>query len=269
MQCVHINARVETLRLLALALVALLLLLLASGCTEAQRADQAAFDAGYAALEAGRYSQAVTELSRYLRSEPSSPARGEVYYYRGQALAHLKRPAEAQADFQRAIGAKATPPVDQFAHVALGNIYYEQGNDVEALRHYAVVIDEPNEAVPMPMVLLRAGRSLQRLGRWEKGDRYLRYLVAHYPTSAAGREARRYVSADGFSVQTGAYASHATATVQARQVRLAGFAPQLKPVRRAGRQLTAVRVDAGRTYVDALSVAGRLRQAGFETLIVP
>ena len=270
MQCVHINARSAAIRLLAFLLAALLLLLLASGCTTATRvADRDVFDAGYAALESGRYSQAVMDFLRYLRSDPGSPDRGEVYYYRGQALAHLQRPDAAKADFQRALGAGVRSPIDQFTHVALGNVYYERGDDVRALKHYAIVLEDPEDDVPVPMVLLRTGRSLQRIGQWEKGDAYLKHLVTKYPESGAAQAARRYVSADGFTVQTGAYASRTTANDQARRVRRAGFAPQLATVRSGGRRLTAVRVDAGRTYADALSTAGRLRQAGFEALIVP
>jgi len=260
--------RVLLVRLLTLGLAAVVLPALASGCAQ-QRADRAVFDSGYAALQAGRWSQAVKEFSRYLRQDPDSADRGEVYYYRGQALVHLERRTDARADFLRAVGSDARPPIGQLARVALGNLYYEAGHDLEAVKQYAVVLRDPHEAVPMPLVLLRTGVALARLGRWEKGKRYLHYLMVNYPDSAAARQAARYASAEAFRVQTGAFSARASADVQARQVRRAGFTPRLAWVRHSGRRLTAVQVGRERTYSGAASLAQRLRRAGFNTLIVP
>jgi len=251
------------------ALCAVVAVAAAGGCAPGQKADRAVFDSGYAALEAGQWDQAVKDFSRYLRMDPDSPNRGEVYYYRGQALVHLKRPDEAKADFLRAIGAGVHEPVDQYARVALGNLYYEEANDVEAVKQYAAVLRDPHGEVPVPMVLLRTGVALQRLGKWDTGKRYLEYLVAHYPKTGAAGQAARYLQADAFSVQTGAFSSQTTAATQARQVQQAGFPAQLAPVSRNGRPLMAVQVGRARTYAEATVLAGRLRSAGFDTLIVP
>ena len=269
MQCALTSSRLVLIRVLAFVLAALLLLALASGCARSQQADRAVFDSGYAALEAGQWSQAVTDFSRYLRMDPDSPDRGEVYYYRGQALVHLDRRPEAKADFLRALGAQARPPVDQLAHVALGNLYYEEAADVEAIKQYSAVLQDPDEAVPVPDILLRTGVALERLGQWDKGKKYLEYLMVNYSDSAAARQAARYAAADAFRVQTGAFSAQASANVQARKVRQAGFVPRLARVTSSGRRLTAVQVGRERTYSDAASLAQRLRQAGFDTLIVP
>lgn len=252
-----------------LVLSAVFAMAAAAGCDRSGQADRAVFDSGYAALEAGQWDQAVKDFSRYLRMDPDSPNRGEVYYYRGQALVHLKRPDEAKADFLRAIGAGVHEPVDQYARIALGNLYYEEANDVEAIKQYAAVLKNPHSEVPVPLVLLRTGVALQRLGKWDTGKRYLEYLVAHYPKTAVAGQAARYLQADAFSVQTGAFSSRTTAATQARQVQQAGFAAQLAPVSGNGRPLTAVQVGRARTYAEASVLANRLRSAGFDTLIVP
>ena len=263
------SGRLVLIRLLAFLLAALLLLAMASGCAHHRRADRAVFDSGYAALQAGRYGEAVTAFSRCLRTDPDSPDRGEVYYYRGQALAHLERRPDAKADFLRALGADPRPPIDQFARVALGNLYYEEADDVEAVKQYAAVLADPHDAVPVPQILLRTGVALQRLGQWEKGRKYLHYLMVNHSGSAAARQAARYAGAEAFRVQTGAFSAQASAAEQARQVRRAGFAPRLARVVSSGRRLTAVQVGRERTYSEAASLAQRLRRAGFNTLIVP
>lgn len=243
--------------------------LLGSGCASGTQADRAAFDAGYAALEAGRWQEAVDGFTRYLRSDPTSVHRGEVYYYRGEALVHLNRRAEAKTDFVRAIGADARPPIDQFARVAIGNLYYEEGNDVKAIEHYARVIEDPHKDLPVPMVLLRTGVSLQRLGKWSLADSYLGHLVAKYPGTPSANHAMRRLHADAFRVQTGAFASTTAAARQAGRVRAAGFETRLGRTAGGGQTLTTVQVGRAGTYAEAAVLEQRVRQAGFDTLIVP
>jgi tetratricopeptide (TPR) repeat protein len=242
---------------------------LGAGCASANTADREAFDAGYAAFEAGRWQDAVDGFTRYLRSDPTSADRGEVYYYRGEALVRLERRAEAKTDFVRAIGAEARPPIDQFARVAIGNLYYEEGSDAKAIEHYAKIIRHPDKDLPVPTVLLRMGVSLQRLGKWALADRYLGHLIQHYSETAAAKQAIRRLHADAFRVQTGAFASMTTASREAQRIRAAGFETRLGRISRGGRTLHTVQVGRANTYVEAAAFAQRVRQAGFDTLIVP
>jgi tetratricopeptide (TPR) repeat protein len=248
--------------------VILLALVAAGGCAQ-RRADRAAFDAGYAAFEAGRWQEAVDNFTRYLQSDPKTPTRGEVYYYRGEALVHLNRRGEARRDFERAIGAEARPPIDQFVRVAMGNLYYEEGNDARALEQYAVVLQKPGKDLPMPMLLLRSGVSLQRLGKWDMADKYLGRVIEKYPGTPAATEALRRVHAGSFAVQTGAFASRTTAELQAGRVRAVGFEPRIAKVQGSGQTLFAVQVGRARTYAEAEVLAGRLRRAGLMALVVP
>jgi len=254
-------------RCVMLALV--LACVLGAGCASGKQADRAAFDAGYAALEAGRWQEAVDGFTRYLRSDPTSVHRGEVYYYRGQALVHLNRRTEAKTDFVRAIGAEARPPIDQFAQVAIGNLYYEEGNDAKAVEHYSRVIRDPDKDLPVPTILLRIGVSLQRLGKWSLADSYLDHLIEKYPETSAAKHAMRRLHADAFRVQTGAFASMATASRQAQRVRAAGFETRLGRIAKGGRTLNTVQAGRAATYAEAAVLAQRVRQAGFDTLIVP
>ncbi|MBE3069587.1 MAG: tetratricopeptide repeat protein [Planctomycetes bacterium] len=243
-------------------------ILLAGGCGP-RRADRAAFDAGYAAFEAGRWQEAADNFTRYLQSDPTSATRGEVYYYRGQAVLHLKQREDARRDFERAIGAEARPPIDQFARVAIGNLYYEEGNDAKALEHYVVVVRKPAKDLPMPMVLLRMGVSLQRLGRWPMADKYLSYLIEKHPDTPAAAEAMRRVHADAFRIQTGAFGSHAAAQIEANRVQSVGMVARIARVAANGRTLYAVQVGRARTYAEAEQQAERVRRAGFGALVVP
>jgi len=243
---------------------------LAGGCAGGHlREDREAFEAAYQAFQAGQYAQAVDGFTRYLRSCPTTPTRGEVYYYRGQALVHLNRQREARADFERAIGAEAPEPIRSFARAAIGNLYYEEGNDAKALEAYAPLFRSPRAEVPMDQVLLRTGVSLQRLGKWATADKYLQRLVETHPDTQAAAEARRRLHATGFSVQTGAFASADAAQQEAARVRAAGFTPRIETVRRGRQTLCTVQVGKVRTWAEAEGLAQRLRLGGFATVIVP
>jgi tetratricopeptide (TPR) repeat protein len=245
---------------------------MAAGCTGGKgkiQEDKAAFDAGYAAFEAGQWQRAVEEFSRFLRSNPAMEARGEVYYYRGECYVHLKNRREAMDDFERAIGAGARPPIDSFARVAIGNLYYEDGNDAKAAEAYAEALRKPPKELPLEAVALRMGVSLQRLGRWEMADKYFAYLLDRYPDSPGAPEARRRIHATCFAVQIGAYVSMSTAQGEAARARAAGFQPRLVQTARGSQTLNAIQVGRARTYVEATVLARQLGRAGFQTLIVP
>jgi TolA-binding protein len=250
--------------------LAVLGLLVAAGCDNSNtRPDKAAFDDGYAAFQNNQWQRATDGFTRYLRSDPNAAARGEVYYYRGEALVHLNRRPEAMADFQRALAAKVKQPIEAYTYVAVGNLYYEEGNDAKAITAYDAAIKGPQDELPMEMLLLRLGTSLQRLGNWSAADRYLGPLIDRYPKSPAAPEARRRYKADSFTVQTGAYSSLSTAQQEAQRVRAAGFSPRLGESKRGTQVLYTVQVGKARTYAEALGQAQLLTRAGFAALIVP
>jgi len=252
------------------ALVLVVGLLLVTGCApQTIRSERDIFKEAYTAFEAGRWQQAVDGFTQYLRTCPTSPTRGEIYYYRGQALVHLTRRQEAKADFERAIGAKAGPPIPDFARAAIGNLYYEEGNDPKAIQTYLEILRKPDATLPLDMIILRLAVSLQRIGQWSAADQYLAYLINRYSDTQSAVEAWRRFHATGFTVQTGAFASNTAASRQADRLRGAGFLPTVGQVKRGSQMLYAVRAGKVQTYAEAAVLAQKIRQAGFSVLIVP
>ena len=243
-----------------------------AGCTAGKgtiREDRESFDAGYAAFEAGQWQRAIDAFSQFLRSDPTMRARGEVYYYRGECYARLRNRREAMADFERALGANARPPLDSFARVAIGNLYYEQGGDAQAVQVYAEALRNPPKELPIDTVALRMAVSLQRLGKWELADKYLAYLLDRYPDSPAAAEAGRRLHADSFTVQVGAYVSMLTAGNEVNRLRAAGFQARLGKAMRGGQTLNTIQVGRVSTHAEAETLARRLARAGCQTVIVP
>jgi tetratricopeptide (TPR) repeat protein len=242
----------------------------AGGCTTGgTRADTASFDAGYAAFQASQWQRAVDGFTRYLRSDPKAAGRGEVYYYRGESLVHLNRRPEAMNDFQQSLAAKAPQPIEAYTYIAIGNLYYEEGNDAAAVRAFDKALRGPQDELPLEATLLRLGTSLQRLGQWPMADKYLGLLLDRYPKSQAAAEARRRYKADGFCIQTGAYRVSTTAQQEAQRLRAAGFTPRLGQTQRDAQVLYTVQTGKAQTYAEAQVLAQQVVRSGFSALIVP
>ncbi|MCX5653501.1 MAG: tetratricopeptide repeat protein [Planctomycetota bacterium] len=243
---------------------------LAMGCSPGNQRDaHAAFDEGFAAFQAGHWQRAYDGFTRYLRSGPEVASRGEVYYYRGEALVHLRRRDEAMADFKQALASKPGQPILDFVRVAIGNFYYEEGNDAKALEWYDQALRDRVPELPMDQLSLRAGVSLQRVGRWQDADKYFQHLINNFPATVAAQEARRRIHATAFAVQTGAFTTAAAAQQELARLRQKGFDGRIVPASRPGQTLQAVQVGRARTYAEAQALASRLMGAGFSTLIVP
>ena len=254
-----------------LAFAILLLVGLAAGCAPGNKRDaRADFNDGYAAFEAGKWQAASDGFTRYLGSEPPAAVRGEVHYYRGLSEIHLQQRAEAKADFLKALALDPKEPIRHFAQVALGNVYFEEGDDANAVATYGPVIRAAPTDVPLDRMILRMSISLQRLGKWPAAAAYLSYLVHTYPGTPASEEGQRRMNATAFVVQVGAFSSAAAANTEATRLRRAGFVPRVVPMATKGSPtLMAVQVGSCPTYTEAAALAARVHKAGFATVIVP
>jgi TolA-binding protein len=254
-----------------LAFATLLLVGLAAGCAAGNKRDpRADFDEGYAAFEAGKWQAASDGFTRYLGSGPPAPLRGEVHYYRGLSEVHIQQRAEAKADFLKALALDPKEPIRHFAQVALGNIYFEEGDDANAVATYGPVVRAAPTDVPLDRVILRLSISLQRIGKWSVAGAYLAYLVHNYPGTPASEEGQRRMNATAFVVQVGAFSSAAAANTEAARLRRAGFVPRVVPMTSKGSQsLVAVQVGSCQTYAEAAALVARVHKAGFATVIVP
>jgi TolA-binding protein len=241
-----------------------------AGCgAQSVRSGPDYFDEGYGAYAAGQWPTAADRFTQFLQTHPGSPHQAEAYYYRGLARVQMKQRREALEDFERALGSAPPPAIESLASVAMGNLYFEEGADGPAAEAYERGLTNPPPGVPQDRVLLRLAISLQRMGQWGAADTYLARLIERYPTTASATEARRRYRAGGFAVQTGAYASGASASREAGRLRQAGFQARIAPTSRNHQALHAVQVGHMQTYAEAQALARRVNAAGFAAMVVP
>ena len=95
-------------------------------------------------IDAGRFQQAVTVLTRLTGAEPTF---AEAHHQRGIALSLLGRPEEAAEAFELALRYN---PYHFTAAVSLGHAYAQRGQFRAALRHYrrALELNPRLEAIP-------------------------------------------------------------------------------------------------------------------------
>lgn len=150
-------------------------------------------------LENGAFDIALRDLTHAIRLDPrNSEAHGAlaVLYER------LGHPDKAEAHYRKALSAD---PGNYAAHNNFGRFLCNQGRAEEAMAEFRLVIDEPMYALPW-LPLTNAGRCLERMGRSNAAEEYLRKALDRYPEyppallemARVNFSRRQYLSARGF-----------------------------------------------------------------------
>lgn len=166
------------------ALLAALLALAgcASGPTAKQRrAAEIHHDLAVEALKAGRPQDALREYDEALRIDPGMP---EAHLGRGLVLEHgFGRTAEAEAEYRRAVAAKAAYSE---AHNNLGQLLARTGRYDEAIKHFDEALLSTFYMEPW-VARCNKGQALYRMGRRDEGVAELKACIAVAPRYCAGR----------------------------------------------------------------------------------
>jgi len=168
--------------LASVVLPALLLAVLPAGAAPTEdAAAQAAYDAGAAALRAGRHAEAAAALERAVRLDP----------VRGEAWAKLGAARSALMDYGGAVEAYAQvtrlEPTNAKAWHNLGNVHFRKGDYPEAARLYGHAV-ELDPAYQLGQFHL--GWTLRELNRAEEAERAFRACLQLAPRDDRERRTR-------------------------------------------------------------------------------
>jgi tetratricopeptide (TPR) repeat protein len=209
----------------------------------------------------------ISKADEFIALHGGTEPAGEAFYLRGLAYASLKDRKKARENFEQAIVASHRADLAPLAHVALGNLAFEDGQLDQAAAQYRPVIDQlPNEA-PKDQVLYRLGQCYARLGQWRAGQTWFSQLTTLFPASALEPLARRYLACDSFSVQCGAYLTAAEANAKVAELAARKFA-NVHWVQDPRMKYHLVQVGSFKTYDEAKVELARL-QPITEAMIVP
>jgi TolA-binding protein len=128
-------------------------------------------------------------LARYGRTSSAPKAR----YYKGLALAGLRRDDEARAAFEDFLRRHPRDFLAPWARHHLGRMLEAGGRPGEALIHYQALADDARGIFPREEGLLGVARCQEALGQKEEALKVYRRIVADFPDSDYQFEARRKV----------------------------------------------------------------------------
>jgi len=213
------------------------------------------------------YRGTVQKADEFLAAYGDTEAAGEAYYLRGLAYVSLRDHVRAWSDLERAVAAAHRSDLVPLAQVAMGNLAFEEGRLAQAAQHYQpVVADLPNDS-PKDIVLFRLGVCYTRLGQWKSGRTWFSELIARFPASSLEPRARRYIAADGFTVQCGAYLDLARAQRQVKDVGDRGL--DARWVQDPRMRYFLVQVGSFATYQEARAELANVLRVVPDALIVP
>jgi len=237
----------------------------AAGCTPGvSEQGKKLCDSALASFEKGDYPATVRDMDAFLKDNASSNIAGRAYYLRGLARYRMGTPPHRQAasdDFRKALAKTRDSVVRANSHTALGDVAWEAGDLGEAEKMYrqALAYCEQN-APPADHAYYRLGCVLQRLGRWLDADLLFNRVVEFFPDSEFAARAGGRVNARRWTIQAAAYRARPSADGFAEKLRRQNLPAVCRVQLRGEEPLFLVEVGRYRTYEQAASALGNVRQ---------
>jgi len=243
-----------------------------SGCTRtASTQGQAQLTLAKKQYDSKDYTLAAYTLTEFLKREGATQEAPEAHYYRGLCY-HYREPPKndlAEEDFLQAVKKSGNGPVQAWAYVALGHIYFETrtAEQEQAVTYYQNAVKILKDEPPKDAVLYRLGVALQRLGQWEEADVYLSRCFDTFGSSSYAMYARRNFGGRTWRIQFGAFSNLNRASQLVAELKGASWQADWQPHRDNGRLLYIVRGGQYSTYLEALKDLGRAQTTHPEALL--
>jgi len=246
------------------------------GCA-AQQDDVQRLRAGYDALGARQFDEALAAADVVLADSPKDTLPAEAHYLRGRvfeerAIANVRGGAAqlqtARTEYVASIGLPHKPDLDGRARAGVANVAFHQDDYATALDQWSAAYDKLERPEDKLLTLYQLGRTAQRLGKWEEADRYLASVQSAAPGTDLAAKARQIQGMRGFIVQFATFSSRKQADAAIVELQKQGITAQhfIDP---ANVGLDLVRVGSVRTYVEAKALKTRFSGQYTAIVIIP
>lgn len=240
-------------------------------------APQVLVDAGFAALEAKEYNQALADADKVIASGQHGPATAEALYLKGRALegknstGELKAAevtqnlAAARAAYMQALDTVPKQPLDSYIRTSLANVAYFQDDYSTAISQWAAAYDKLDRDDVKAWALYRIGVSQQRIGQYDQADKTFGNVQTTFPNTVPAQRAREHQGARAFYVQLATFS-----TGQAADTAVASLKQQGVPAARADNGNTSiVRIGPVSSYSQATYFKQRFADKYPDAIILP
>jgi tetratricopeptide (TPR) repeat protein len=251
------------------------ILVLAAGCTAPDTGARHNLNAGYTALSAGQFDEAIARADSHVRANPEGPGTAEALYLKGRALEARTAGSdqEAQANlhaarmaYVQALSMQPPQPLLAYVRTSLGNVCYFQEDYVAAARELFIAYEQLESPELRAWALYRAGLSLQRLGRFEQADQTLAQVIRDHPGSVPAERARQLTGVRAYNVQVGVFSQPALAEKAMASLRQQGL-PASRTLNAAGQHV--ITVGPAANYAQAQTLKARVTPLHPDAMIVP
>jgi tetratricopeptide (TPR) repeat protein len=238
----------------------------------------------------GEYRAAISGGEKILLTSVNHAGFDELYYYLG--LSYLKdsnfiRSADM---FNRILSEFANGKYRAQAQLALGDVYFLQGDFEKAKSAYEVLANNPDQKLKSAL-LYRQSQLALKLGDFAKNKELQEQLKTEYPFSLEAKQDKgvfisvaqtskpvetkaeskteviaEHASGD-FSVQVGVFSSKDNAINLATELAKKGFSTYIEDAEIDGKASYRVRVGRSSTQQEALELQIQLQQQGYPTKI--
>ncbi len=201
--------------------------------TGVRQQPAAVLNAGYAALDARDYNEAIAKADEFLLSAPHGPGSAEALYLKGRSFEEKTAgdQAEAKANLQSARAAyiqaleqMPRQPLEAYIRASLANVAYFQDDYPTAISQWSAAYDKLDKDDLKAWALYRIGLSQQRLGQFAQADQTFVNVQQLHPNTVPAQRAREHQGARAFFVQLATFASPASATRAAAELQRQGVA---------------------------------------------
>lgn len=247
-------------------------------------------NAGYAALSAGQYDQAMATAQQYLAAHPNGARgtaeaqylQGRVYEARAEQAGKSGNPPAVSSNLQaardayvKALSASPAPRVEVLAQMGVANVAHFQDDYPTALARWTSALQKIDTLPPAEQATLanekafalyRLGLAQQRLGQFAEADTTFARVQQQFPGTDPAQRAGTHLGARSFQVQVGTFADANNANALMSALSAQGYASTRSPDS-AGRQV--VRVGPFPTYDVAKAVRKALAARYPDVTIVP
>ena len=176
-----------------------------SAADPAPPTQQAVLDAGFAALEAQQYNDALNKADEVLNSTPHGAASAEALYLKGRALEGKNASGELKADevkknlqdaraaYIKALDQVPKQPLDSYIRTSLANVAYFQDDYPTAISQWNAAYEKLDRDDLKAWALYRIGVSQQRMGQFTQADETFAAVQQFHPNSIPAQRCHEHV----------------------------------------------------------------------------
>jgi tetratricopeptide (TPR) repeat protein len=250
-------------------------MMLSGGCTPEQ-GDKDNLTAGYAALDARQYDDAISHADAQLIKSQEGEGSAEAFYLKGRAYEQRAKPdvrgANSDLDtaasyYSQALTMSPARSLEGYIHASLGNVYYWRDNYSAALQQLSVAYDLVDSPDLKSFILYRAGLCEQRMGQFTVADKSFDAVQQRFPGSEAAARARDHEGFRSFNVRVATFSTAQAAELALQSLRGTGVGDVQRKDLSNGRSILLVGPEG--TYTEALGMKIRVAGQYPDSVIVP